>query len=119
MCIRDRCYHAAGQFGGLLNVIGSTAGHAAEHQFFRAASAGKRSDFSQRLFFGQQHRIRIRRLHGICLLYTSVVFAACCQPEKHITPEHGVKAMGIGHSMDPVSYTHLDVYKRQPIFCAK
>ena len=53
-------------------------------------------------------------LWGICLLYTSSVRSAAAAPQNELTPGQTSKAMPrFASSSNSVSYTHLDVYKRQ------
>ena len=56
--------------------------------------------------------------------YTGVDFwkEMTFEEAKAIAKEHHVEVLphmtGVGHIINPVSYTHLDVYKRQRLCCS-
>ena len=48
-----------------------------------------------------------KRLVGIVMLFLTLVLVSACGPKSDLDPKKPV-------TLTPVSYTHLDVYKRQP-----
>ena len=50
-----------------------------------------------------------------CLLYTSTVFGLFDDKEKAVAAYEAMQASGLAKQVYPVSYTHLDVYKRQAL----
>ena len=57
--------HGAGQFGGLLDIIGSTGGDGVEHHFFGGTPAGEGGDLVFQLLLVHQVVVALVHLHGV------------------------------------------------------